>query len=168
MGEWILPIIILAVMAAALIKRSRAFESFTDGAWDGMKTTARIFPSILAMLTAVGLMRASGLMDAVISLLTPISEAVRLPAEVMPLAVLKPFSGGGSLGILSDILTRYGADSRIGMCASVLMGSTETTFYVMCVYFAGLKTESRAPVLVCAVIGDIAAVIAAGILTSGV
>ena len=153
--QYIIPSIIAVIILFSVKSRTAAYETFINGAEDGMKIVMRIFPSLLAVLTAAGMLRASGAIDMLIRFLAPVTDFLHIPKEVMPLVLIRPVSGSGSLGILADILNTFGADTKTGRTASVIMGSTETTFYCLCVYFAGTKVKYTRRVIPCAVIGDI-------------
>ena len=162
--QYIIPIIIIAILAIALIRKTPAYETFVSGAEDGLKIVIGIFPALLAVLTAAAMLRASGTIDIIINALSPVTNLLHIPKEVMPLALIRPISGSGSIGILSDTLTAYGADSQVGRIASVIMGSTETTFYCLCVYFAKTRVKHSLRAVPFAVIGDIAGLICAVVL----
>ena len=159
---YIIPAIIAIVLIAALAKKLPSYELFIDGAEEGMKIVAGIFPPLAAVLTAAYMLRASGTLDLIISFLSPITGFI--PAEVMPLALIRPISGSGAIGILSEILNTHGADSEIGRIASVIMGSTETTFYCLCVYFAKTRVKHNLKAVPFAATGDIVGILMAVIL----
>lgn len=141
----------LANVAAALVialtslwgtlSGTDVFEAMLDGIRQGLKTLLHIFPSLIALLTAVYMLRASGLLDALTSLLSPLLALLGIPAETAPLMFLRPISGSGALAVASELISTYGPDSSVGRTAAVMLGSTETTFYVIAVYFgaAGIK-----------------------------
>lgn len=159
---YIIPAIIAIVLIAALAKKLPSYELFIDGAEEGMKIVAGIFPPLVAVLTAAYMLRASGTLDLIISFLSPITGFI--PAEVMPLALIRPISGSGAIGILSEILNTHGTDSEIGRIASVIMGSTETTFYCLCVYFAKTRVKHNLKAVPFAAAGDIVGILMAVIL----
>lgn len=159
---YIIPAIIVIVLIVSLAKKLPSYELFIDGAEEGMKIVAGIFPPLVAVLTAAYMLRASGTLDLIISFLSPITGFI--PAEVMPLALIRPISGSGAIGILSEILNTHGADSEIGRIASVIMGSTETTFYCLCVYFAKTRVKHNLKAVPFAVAGDIVGILMAVIL----
>lgn len=159
---YIIPAIIAIVLIAALAKKLPSYELFINGAEEGMKIVAGIFPPLVAVLTAAYMLRASGTLDLIISFLSPITGFI--PAEVMPLALIRPISGSGAIGILSEILNTHGADSEIGRIASVIMGSTETTFYCLCVYFAKTRVKHNLKAVPFAAAGDIVGILMAVIL----
>ena len=128
------PLILSAVGLFGVLTGTDVFTALTDGAADGMKTVARIFPSLVALLTGVSMLRASGALDALTALVSPVLGRLGIPPETTILMLVRPISGSGALAAATDLITQYGADSRIGRTAAVMMGSTETTFYVLAVY----------------------------------
>jgi spore maturation protein B len=159
---YVIPSVIAVILIVALLKRLPSYELFIEGAGEGMKIVAGIFPPLVAVLTAAYMLRASGTLDLIISFLSPITGFI--PAEVMPLALIRPLSGSGAIGILSEILNTHGADSEIGRIASVIMGSTETTFYCLCVYFAKTRVKHNLRAVPFAAVGDIVGILMAIIL----
>lgn len=160
------PLVIGAVSLYALSQKTDVFAAITDGAADGMRTVARIFPSMLALLTAVYMFRASGALDALIKLISPLLLRIGIPAECAPMMLIRPISGGGALAVASELITTHGADSLIGRTAAVMMGASETTFYVIAVYFgaAGIKHSRHAiPAALCA---DLAGFCAAALVSN--
>lgn len=141
LGPAVLLLFICLVLIFGLSKKTRVFECFTQGAADGLQTAKSVFPSILALVFAVGLLRSSGVLELLCSLLRPIAEKLGFPSELLPLCLISPISGSGSLAMFESLLRQYGADSFIGRAASVIAGSTETTFYAIAVYYgaAGIK-----------------------------
>lgn len=154
-AEFAVPVMILLIFFAAFFKKVEVYQVFIDGAEDGMKTVIKIFPVITAILVAVAMLKESGTMNIIIKSISPLTDAVNIPSELVPLMLLRPVSGGGSLGILTDMLSQYGADSFIGRCASVIMGSTETTFYTLMVYFSATKAKYTRCTLPAAAAADI-------------
>ena len=129
------------------------FAAMTEGIADGLRVLLRIFPAVAALLCAVYALRASGALDALTGLLAPAFRLLGIPAETAPLVLLRPISGSGALAVAGDIMARYGPDSLAGRTAAVMLGSTETTFYVIAVYFgaAGVKkTRWAIPAALCA------------------
>lgn len=159
---YVIPAIIAFVLIYSLVKRLPSYEIFISGAEDGMKIVLGIFPPLVAVLTAAYMLRASGTLDLLVSLLSPVKNLI--PAEVMPLALIRPISGSGATGILAEILSVHGADSLIGRLASVIMGSTETTFYCLCVYFAKTRVKHNMRAIPFAAVGDIVGILTAAIL----
>ena len=158
--QYILPAVIAAVIIFAIKSRTDAYSAFVEGAEDGLKIVVKIMPPLLAVLSASQMLRASGAFDMIIRFIAPVTDFLHISRAVMPLALIRPVSGSGALGVLADILNTFGADSKEGLTASVIMGSTETTFYCLCVYFAGTKVKYTRKVLLCAVISDIIGILA--------
>ena len=150
----LIPAIVMALTAAyGLAKGVDVFGAMTDGIADGLKVVLRIFPSLVALLTAVYMLRASGALEALTHLLTPLFALVGIPVETAPLMLLRPVSGSGALAVAGELIGEYGADSLIGRTAAVMLGSTETTFYVIAVYFGAVgikKTRYAIPAALCA------------------
>lgn len=159
--QYILPILIGAVIISSRIRGRDTYGAFIDGAGEGLMMIKSIFPALLCVTTAAAMLRASGAMELITRILAPAAEAVGMPADVLPIALLRPVSGGGSIGLLTDILNTYGPDSFIGKAASVIMGSTETTFYCISIYYAKTRAKSTAGILAAALLCDCAAAIGA-------
>lgn len=164
--QYIIPVIIVTVIIYALKTKTEIYPSFIEGVSDGLRIVIGIFPAVLAMITGAYMLRASGFFDILAKCIAPVTEKIGFPSEVLPLALIRPFSGSGALGILADILNKCGADSKAGILASVIMGSTETTFYCICVYFADTKVKKYSSALPCAMIGDIVGLILAVLLVN--
>ena len=137
----IIPIIIGAVILHGMVKGVKVYECFVEGAKDGIKICIKIFPYLLAMLVAVSVFRESRAMDYLIKLAKPVVGLIGLPPELVPLAMVKPLSGSGAMGIFAETLKTYGADSYIGLVASIMMGSTETIFYTITVYYGAANIK---------------------------
>lgn len=135
------PVFIAVFVTAGLIKRVGVYECFTEGARDGVSSMAGIIAPLVGLMVAINMFRASGAMELIANALSPVLSTVGMPAEVLPLAVLRPISGSASLAIVTDLFRVSGPDSPAGKIASIMMGSTETTFYTIAVYFgaAGIK-----------------------------
>ncbi|MGE5630147.1 MAG: spore maturation protein [Caulobacteraceae bacterium] len=159
--NFILPLLILLILTYGYLKGVKVYEAFIEGAKDGLLITFRILPYIAAMLLAVGMLRSSGGLDFLLYVLRPLSSRVGIPDEVVPLIIMKPLSGGGSLGILADILKRVGPDSYAGILSSTIMSSTETIFYTITVYFGSIGIKNIRHTLISALIADIAGVASA-------
>ena len=155
-----IPFIMLSIIMFGMWKQVDVFNEFVDGASDGLKIVVKIIPTLVGLLVGIGVFRASGAMDFLIELLRKPAELVGIPPEVLPLAFLRPISGSGSLAVVSDIMTRYGADSFNGRLASVMMGSTETTFYTVAVYFAATKVKNIRYTIAAALFAETVSVIA--------
>ena len=164
-SKYAIPFILLAIPTYAMVKRVKVYESFTDGAKEGFNTAVRIIPYLVAMLVAIGVFRASGAMDVLTKLLSPVTNLIGMPAELLPMAFMRPLSGGGATGIMSELITTHGPDSFIGRAASVMMGSTETTFYVLAVYFGSIAVKKTRHALPAGLIADAVGLITAVIVT---
>ena len=165
--EYIIPAMIVAIFLLGIKNKIPVYTVFCDGALWGLKTVGQIFPVVLAITVGVSMMRVSGVMDALTNLLSPLTEFINLPKEVLPLVLIRPMSGSGALGILTDILNTYGPDSHIGIVASVIMGSTETTFYTLMVYFKNTRVKYTKHIIPAALFGDIVGV-GVGVLVSSI
>ena len=140
------PVLLGCVCIWCAYRHVDVFSALLAGAEDGLKTVLRIFPPLLCLLPAIYMLRASGILDALASFLQPLLAILGIPAETVPLMLLRPLSGSGALAVGSELIGRYGADSVIGRAAAVMLGSTETTFYVIATYFgaAGVKKTRHA------------------------
>lgn len=154
-GAFIVPLMICVILTWGFLKRTNVYSAFTEGAVQGIKSVYSIFPSLFALFIAVSVFRASGLVDFVSSLLSPLCKFLRFPKELVPFALLRPVSGSGSLAMAADIFSAYGTDSFIGRVASVMMASTETTFYTISVYFGASGTKNIRHSLKCALMADV-------------
>lgn len=141
-----IPALLLVLIGVGFRKRLPLYELFVDGAKDGFETAIHILPYLLAMFVALGILRESGAFDTLLGWIGPFTESVGIPRDILPLALLRPLSGSGALGAMSELFASHGPDSPIGLMASVIQGSTETTFYVLTVYFGsvGIKKVRHA------------------------
>lgn len=160
-NQCIIPIIVLGIIILGFIKGVKVYECFIEGAKDGIGICIRIFPYLLAMLLAVGLIRESGVMEFLIKKMSVITMRIDLPSEVVPLILMKPLSGSGSLGVFTEIIKTYGPDTYIGILASIIMGTTETIFYTVSVYFGSVKIKKIRHTLWVALMADMVAIISA-------
>lgn len=160
-GALAIPVVILLFLGWAALKRVKVYEVFVEGAKEGFPVALRIIPYLTAMLVAIGIFRASGAMDILVSLLAPLTSWLGMPPEALPMAVMRPLSGSASLGIMTELMKTHGPDSFIGVLASTMYGSSETTFYVLAVYFgaAGIKNTRHA--VPAGIIADVAGMLAA-------
>lgn len=133
------PMILFLLVLAGLSKRNNLYGDFIKGAKDGFRTVAGILPTLIGLMVAVGILRASGFLDFLASLSGDLLEKTGFPAELLPITLVKLFSASASTGLLLDLYKEYGTDSRIGLIASVMLSSTETVFYTMSVYFMSVK-----------------------------
>ena len=153
LSDYILPTIVVLIVLYGGFKGVDVFNVFIDGAKSGFKTVFNIIPSLIALLLSINMLKASGGLDVLLSLLSPIGDFLGIPRDIIPLTILSPISGSGSLGVYEGILKNFGPDSFIGRCASVMMGSTETTFYTLALYYGSIgvkKTRHTVPSALCA------------------
>ena len=154
MSALLIPLLCAAVGLYALGKGVNLSAAFAQGAANGLHTLLQIFPALLFLLPMISILRASGLLDAATALFAPILHLFSIPTETAPILFLRPFSGSAALAAAADILKTYGADSQIGRTAAVMLGSTETTFYVLTVYLAGVQHTDTKGILPAALIAD--------------
>lgn len=167
-SELMIPLVIFYVVGFGLLMRRNVYEDFVAGAADGLKTVVRILPTLIGLMVAVGVLRASGFLDMLSQLLGRVLSPLGFPPELVPLTVVKMFSSSAASGLLLDIYKSFGTDSYIGLIASISMGCTETIFYTMSVYFVAARvTKTRytlAGALLATFCGLLASVALAGIL----
>jgi spore maturation protein SpmB len=162
LSPWIMPGLMAGFLLFGLVRRVRVYEVFVDGAKEGFQVALKIIPYLVAILTAVGMFRASGALDALVSALGPWTSRVGLPAEALPMALLRPLSGSGAFAVLAAIINdpAIGPDSYTGMLVSTLQGCTETTFYVLAVYFGAVQVRRIRYTLAAGLLADLAGVAA--------
>ena len=163
---WAIPVVIALVSRYAICKKVPVYSVFTEGAKEGFSTAIMIIPYLVAMLCAIGMFRASGAMDYLCDLLAPVTNLIGLPSEVLPMGIMRSFSGGGAEGMVADLLAQYGTQSQIGRIASVALGSTETTFYVVAVYFGSVGISNTRHSIAAGLLGDLASLIAATLIVN--
>jgi len=156
-----IPSIIISFVGYGAVKKVKIYEKFVEGAKEGFNVAIRIIPYLVAMLVAIGIFRAGGAMDFLILLLRPITDLIGMPAEALPMALMRPLSGSGSLGVMAEIISVHGADSFIGILVSTFFGSSETTFYVLAVYFGSVSISKTRHALTAGLIADIAGALGA-------
>ena len=141
LSEFMIPFLIFYIVLMGICAKKNVYEDFMKGAKDGLELVFKIMPTMIAMLVAVNVLRASGFLEFLGSLLTPLAEKINFPAPLLPLSIIKIFSSSGATGLLLDLFKEYGVDSEIGKIGSLILSSTETIFYTMSLYFvtAGIK-----------------------------
>jgi spore maturation protein B len=154
-----IPLLVLFIVVYGIFKKVKIYEAFVEGAKEGFNVGVRIIPYLVAMLVAIGIFRAGGAMEILSTLLAPVMRLIGMPAEALPMAIIRPLSGSGALGVLSDVVKTQGPDSLIGRMVSVMMGSSETTFYVLAVYFGSVSITKTRQAVLGGVIVDITAVL---------
>ena len=158
---WAIPLLLVGIPLIGLIRGVKVYDVFIDGAKEGFQVAVRIIPFLVGILVAIGMFRASGAMDLLTNALRPAMAAIRFPPELFPLAILRTLSGSGSLALTTDMVKRYGPDSLISRTAATMYGSSETTFYVLAVYFGAVGVKRTRHAVPAALIGDVVAAIAA-------
>lgn len=161
LSKFAIPFMIVGIISYGMSKKVKVYESFIEGAKDGFSTAIRIIPSFVAMLVAIGVFRESGAMNLLIKMLTPIIEVFNIPGEVVPMIIMRPLSGSGAQGIMSELATKYGPESLLARTSAVMMGSSETTFYVLAVYFGSVSIKKQRHALPAGLIADLAGLISA-------
>lgn len=141
MSEYVIPMFIGLIMLAGLVKRVDVFSEFTEGAGENMKSAFEILPALIALMTAIGMFKASGGLELISEAISPLTDFLGFPRECIPLALIRPISGSGALAVFESVLGEVSPDSFPGRVASVLIGSTETTFYTIAVYFGVTKVK---------------------------
>lgn len=155
------PFVLFCVLIIGIIKKVKVYEVFVDGAKEGFNIAIRIIPYLVAILVAIGMFRASGAMDWFVVLISPLTDLIGMPAETLPAALLRPLSGSGTLGVVTELMTQHGPDSFIGRLASTFFGSTETTFYVLAVYFGSVGIRKTRHAVAAGLVGDVVGILAA-------
>ncbi|PZR07118.1 MAG: spore maturation protein [Archangium gephyra] len=156
LSNWLLPVLMLAIVTVGFGREVRVYEAFITAAKEGFQTCVAIIPFLVGMLVAIGMFRASGAMEVMVKALTPLVSPIGFPPEALPMALIRPLSGSGALAVMSDALKTYGPDSFLGYLFSVLNGGTETTFYVLAVYFGAVQVKSLRHALAACVVADFA------------
>ena len=157
--EAVIPAALAALCVYGLFKRVDIFNSFVEGAKEGIATIKFIAPTMIALLIAVGTLRASGVLDCIAGLIRPLTDAVGFPAELVPMGLLRPVSGSGATALLTGIFETNGADSFVGKCAAVVAGSTETTFYAVTMYYSAACIKKIRHTLFSALLADFTAIV---------
>ena len=161
-AKYIIPLLLVGIPFYALsVKKVPVYEVFVEGAKDGFHIAVRIIPYLVAILVAVGMFRASGALDLLLNFLSPVLTFVGFPPENLPLALMRPLSGSGSLGLLTDLVNEHGADSLYSKIGATMFGSSETTFYVLAVYFGSVGITKSRHALIAGLTADAMGAIAA-------
>jgi len=165
-STYAIPLILLFIPIYALTKGVKVYSVFTEGAKEGLSVAVMIIPYLVCMLAAIGMFRASGAMDWLVDIIYPVTSLIGMPGEVLPMGVMRSFSGGGAEGMMSELLAMYGTQSQIGRIASVALGSSETTFYVIAVYFGAVGITNVRHSIIAGLLGDLASLIAATVIVN--
>ena len=162
-GAYALPVMAGIIIFAGLVNRVPIFDSFLSGAGDGLKTAVKILPSLIGLITAVEMFQASGALDVLTMALAPVANLIGIKAEVLPLFLIHPISGGGATAMMTNILTQYGVESTVGRIAAVMCGSAETTFYAVAIYYGSVGIKKTRHTIAVALLADYVAAVASGI-----
>lgn len=157
---WFIPLLIVFILLYGTWKKVPTYEVFVDGGKEGIKISFSIIPFLVGMIVAISIFRASGALEFFLSIVRPLLEWLGIPVEIVPLAILRPISGNAALGITADLIATYGPDSLIGRLASVMQGSTDTTLYVLTVYFGAVGIKKMGDALKIGLLADAVAIVA--------
>lgn len=157
----IIPTIISLVLFIGIKEKKKVYDLFIEGAKEGVKVTFKLFPTLIGIFLAIYMLRSSGLIDFVCNILANVTELFNVPNAILPLAIIKPISGSGSMAIATEIMAHFGVDSNIGRIAATIMGSSETTFYVIALYMSSVKVKDSRKIIIPAILADIASIISA-------
>lgn len=163
-SNYILPLFVCIIVIYGFFKKIDVFDAFTDGAKNGFNVFLSILPSLTALFLAIEMLKSSGGTELLTKLLAPVGKLLHIPSEVLPMCILSPVSGGGSLSVFESIISEYGPDSYIGRVASVMMGSSETTFYAIAVYFGAVNIKKIRHTAICSLCADLTSFIVSGIV----
>lgn len=161
LSNWIFLTFIVGIPLYGMIKKVNVFDAFIEGAKQGFGTSISLIPYLIAIMVGIGMLRASGFFDLMQQWMAPILERIGMPAELLPLALIRPFSGSASNGMMAELIHQYGGDSLIAKTAATMMGSTETTFYVIAVYFGAVNIRRTRHAIPAGLLADFAGVVAA-------
>ena len=160
-SDFLIPVTILFIVVFGCLQRVDIYEVFLEGAKEGLQTVIDILPTLIGLVMAVEVVRAGGLLDLMVELLRPLSNAVGFPAELAPLSIIRLVSSSAATGLLTDLFANYGPDSYLGRVASVMMSCTETVFYTMSLYFLSVGIKKTRWTLPCALLANIVGIAAA-------
>jgi spore maturation protein B len=163
---WFIPVLIGFILIYGTLKKVPTYETFVEGGKEGIKMAVSIIPFLVGMMVAISVFRASGALNYMMEFIRPAIEKVGVPAEVVPLAIIRPISGNAALGMTSDLISAHGPDSFIGVLASTIQGSTDTTFYVLTVYFGAVGIKKMGDALKVGLLADLAGFAAAIIVVT--
>ena len=159
-----IPVVIIVIIGYGLKEKVKVFDTFLEGAKEGIEIVFKMFPTLIGIFLAVGALRSSGIIDLIINLITPLTNLLEIPSQIMPLALLRPISGSASMAVAVDIMQNYGVDTLTGIITSTIMGSTETTFYTIAIYTSSVGIKKTRGILFAALAADIAGMLASTII----
>ena len=160
-SSMITPTIIMIIVLAGLIEKKNVYDLFCEGAKDGIKITLKMFPTLIGIFLAISMLRSSGFLTFLANLFLGAAKIFNIQSEIIPLAIIRPISGSASMALGTDLMTKFGPDSRIGLIAAAIMGSSETTFYVIAIYMNAIKAKKSRNVLIAGIVADIVSLITA-------
>ncbi|MFG6114471.1 spore maturation protein [Halobacillus sp. MO56] len=163
---WIIPAIILFILLIATYKRVPTYEKFVEGGKEGIDIAISLLPFLIGMMVSIAIFRASGAMEAIITAVEPVTSLLGMPEDILPLALVRPLSGTAALGMTSELIKTFGPDSFIGQLASVMQGSTDTTFYIITVYFGAVGIKKMGDALKVGLAADLIGIIASIIVVT--
>ncbi|MCP8968713.1 spore maturation protein [Ectobacillus ponti] len=163
---WIIPCMIGFILLYGTFKKVPTYETFVEGGKEGLQIAVSILPFMVGMLVSIAIFRASGALDAMVGVMKPVLDKVGIPAEIVPLALIRPISGSAGLSITTDLIATYGPDSFIGRLASTIQGSTDTTFYVLTVYFGAVGIRKMGDALKVGLLADLIGIVCSIIFVS--
>ena len=159
-----IPVVITVIILYGLKEKKKVFDIFLDGGKEGFEIVIKMFPTLVGIFLAVGALRSSGVIDLIVNLITPITNLLEIPSQIMPLALLRPISGSASMAVAVDIMQNYGVDTLTGLITSTIMGSTETTFYTIDIYTSAVGIKKTRGILIAALAADVAGMIASTVI----
>ncbi|MCT4597096.1 MAG: spore maturation protein [Vallitalea sp.] len=165
MSDFMLPLVFVLIIGYGLLKDVKVYDTFIEGAKEGLKIVLEIMPTLIGLMVAVGILRSSGFLDVLTNVLTPVMNKINFPPELVPIALMRTVSSSASTGLILDLFKTYGPDSLIGRMTSIMMGCTETVFYTMSIYFMTVKIKKTRYTLAGALLVSLAGIIASVIIT---
>lgn len=164
-SDFMIPLIFVLIIGYGLLKDVKVYDVFIVGAKEGFKIVLQIMPTLIGLMVAVGILRASGFLDFLTNVLTPITSKVRFPSELIPIALMRTVSSSATTGLILDLFKTHGPDSLVGRMTSIMMGCTETVFYTLSIYFMTVKIKKTRYTLTGAILVSLAGIIASVIIT---
>ncbi len=165
-STWIIPCFILVVLLTATWKRLTTYELFVEGGKEGVKMAFSLLPFLVGMIVAIAILRSSGALEAFVELITPVLGFFGIPADIVPLALIRPISGTAALGMTTEIISQHGPDSFMGRLASTMQGSTDTTLYILTIYFGAVRIKKMRYALKVGLLADLVGIIASIIIVT--
>ncbi len=157
----IVPLIVSIVLFIGLKEKIKVYDTFIEGAKEGIKTAVKLFPTLIGIFIGVNMLRSSGLIDFLVLIISKFTNTLSIASEILPLALIKPISGSAAIAVGTDIMATFGADSKLGMLAATIMGASETTFYVIALYMSQVKTNNSRKIIIPAILADLTSIIVA-------